>query len=111
PEQLEHYRVKVKIDGQESEVSLKEAREGYQREADYRKKTQELAKERSEIPVKVKAELQKEQERYQQNVRVLYQAVAQLADAELVQTDWNKLANEDPAEFVKRTHRKSQFEN
>jgi hypothetical protein len=111
PEQLEHYKVRVKIDGEESEVSLKEAREGYQREADYRKKTQELAKERAEIPKKVREEVEKKAQEYQQNVRVFQQALANLADQELTQTDWNKLANEDPAEFVKKMHRKTQFEN
>lgn len=111
PEQLEHFKIKVKVDGEESEVSLKEAREGYQRETDYRRKTQELAKERAEIPAKVRAEVEKKAQEYQHNVKVFYQALANLADAELVNTDWNKLANEDPAEFVKKTHRKTQFEN
>lgn len=111
PEQLDKYRFKVKIDGEESEVSLKEAQQGYQRESDYRRKTQELAKEKSEIPQRIKAEVEKKAQEYQQNIRIFQQALANLADQELVNTDWNKLANEDPAEFVKKMHRKTQFEN
>lgn len=111
PEQLAHYKVKVKIDGEEKEIPLEEARLGYMRQEDYSRKTQELAKQRDELPKKVKEEVQKHAQEYQQNVRMFYQAVATLADSELVNTDWNKLAVEDPAEFVKRTHRKTQFEN
>ncbi len=40
---------KVKVDGKEVEVTLKELRDGYQRQADYTKKTMELAKERREV--------------------------------------------------------------
>ena len=39
----------VKIDGEESEVSLEELRDGYQRQADYTRKTQELSAERDRL--------------------------------------------------------------
>tara|TARA_Y100000310_G_C20390337_1_gene672444 strand:- start:47 stop:715 length:669 start_codon:yes stop_codon:yes gene_type:complete len=39
----------VKVDGQEQQVSLDELRNGYQRQADYTRKTQELASERSRL--------------------------------------------------------------
>ena len=41
--------VKVTVDGSEVEVPLKEALSGYQRQADYTRKTQELAEERREV--------------------------------------------------------------
>lgn len=40
--------VKVKVDGEEISVPLNEALQGYQRQADYTKKTQELAAQRQE---------------------------------------------------------------
>ena len=40
--------VKVKVDGEEIVVPLNEALQGYQRQADYSRKTQELAQQRSE---------------------------------------------------------------
>ena len=40
--------VKVKVDGEEISVPLNEALQGYQRQADYTKKTQELATQRQE---------------------------------------------------------------
>ena len=39
----------VKVDGAEEQVSLDELRDGYQRQADYTRKTQELASERSRL--------------------------------------------------------------
>ena len=39
----------VKIDGEERQVTLSELRDGYQRQADYTRKTQELASERERL--------------------------------------------------------------
>ena len=39
----------VKIDGREERVSLNELQNGYQRQADYTRKTQELASERESM--------------------------------------------------------------
>ena len=39
----------VKIDGKHQEVSLEELRDGYQRQSDYTRKTQELASERKRL--------------------------------------------------------------
>lgn len=39
----------IKVDGEEVEVPLKEALAGYQRQADYTRKTQELSKQKQEI--------------------------------------------------------------
>ncbi len=43
------YRVPVKFDGEEQHVPLTEAIAGYQRQADYTRKTQELASQREEL--------------------------------------------------------------
>ena len=39
----------VKVDGGEQQVSLEELRDGYQRQSDYTRKTQELASERKRL--------------------------------------------------------------
>ena len=39
----------VKVDGEEREVSLDELRDGYQRQSDYNRKTQDLAAERKRL--------------------------------------------------------------
>lgn len=41
--------VKIQVDGQEVAVPLKEALSGYQRQADYTRKTQELAEQRKQV--------------------------------------------------------------
>ena len=39
----------VKVDGEEQQVSLSELQNGYQRQADYTRKTQEIAEERQRL--------------------------------------------------------------
>lgn len=48
-DQYGNYKIPVKVDGQEEFVPLAEAREGYQRQADYTRKTQELATQRNDL--------------------------------------------------------------
>jgi len=48
PTEVGEKYVKVKVDGEEISVPLNEALQGYQRQADYTKKTQELASQRQE---------------------------------------------------------------
>jgi hypothetical protein len=45
------YKVPVRVDGQEMFVPLAEAVQGYQRQADYTRKTQEVAQQRQELQV------------------------------------------------------------
>jgi len=109
PEQLAAYKVRIQVDGAEKEVTLEEARLGYMRQEDYTRKTQEISKQKAEIPEQVKAEVSKEREKYEHNVKIFHQAYMQLAGEELNNVDWNKLATEDPAEFVKKSHRAQQL--
>lgn len=48
-EEYSNYRVPVKLDGEELEVPLSEALAGYQRQADYTRKTQELAQQKEQF--------------------------------------------------------------
>jgi hypothetical protein len=48
-ENYSNHVVKVKLDGEELQVPLSEALAGYQRQADYTRKTQELAEQRSQM--------------------------------------------------------------
>ncbi len=48
-DEYQNHRVPIKIDGQESYVPLSEAISGYQRQADYTRKTQELAEQREQM--------------------------------------------------------------
>jgi len=48
-ENYANHVVKVKLDGEELQVPLSEALAGYQRQADYTRKTQELAEQRNQM--------------------------------------------------------------
>lgn len=48
-DEYKDYRIPVKLDGEELEVPLSEAIAGYQRQADYTRKTQELAEQRQAL--------------------------------------------------------------
>ena len=48
-DQFKDYRVPVKIDGEDVALTLAEVRAGYQRQADYTRKTQELAQQKAEV--------------------------------------------------------------
>jgi archaellum component FlaC len=48
-EEYSDYRVPVKLDGEELQVPLSEAIAGYQRQADYTRKTQELSQQRQQF--------------------------------------------------------------
>jgi len=48
-EEYSNYRVPIKLDGEDLEVPLSEALAGYQRQADYTRKTQELAQQREQF--------------------------------------------------------------
>lgn len=49
PTEYSNYRVPVKLNGEEQDVSFTEAIAGYQRQADYTQKTQELAEQRQAL--------------------------------------------------------------
>ena len=102
-EQEPHY--KVKVGGEETEVTLKELVKGYQRGADYTKKTMRLADERRGIE-RAKAALENERtavaldrqhyaERLEGQMPALKQQLAHFQGI-----DWNRLSAENPALFA-----------
>jgi len=58
---MEEEKIKVKVGGKEMEVDLEELKNGYMRQADYTRKTQELAEERKRLEEE-KRELQEARE-------------------------------------------------
>lgn len=89
----------VKINGAEKTVTLSELRDGYQMEADYRRKTSELAEQRKEFEAEREQstnELSKQFTEAEQLTGLLEQSL--LNDYNSV--DWNGLRQSDPAEFA-----------
>ena len=88
----------IKLDGEDMEITLDEALQGYQRQSDYTKKTQALANERKQVEAEKEA-LSRQREQYKQNVdRLIQEQQSQQPD----ETDWDKLYEEDPLQWMKQ---------
>lgn len=91
-------RYRVKVSGEEVEVSLDELLNGYSRTADYQKKTQSLAEQRKAVEaerVKIE-EAAKTRETYSQRLQVIEQLLQQQAQGE----DLSALKTEDPIAYA-----------
>ena len=101
----EQPRYTVKIDGQEQEVTLAELLKGYQRGADYTRKTMRLGDERRELRQarerveQEAATTQAERQRYTQELDVFIPYLRQQMQAQFAGIDWARLAAEDPVRF------------
>ena len=99
-EKLENSTYKVKVAGQELDVTLDELRNGYSRDADYRQKTEELSHQRKQF----QSESEKQRQDYSQKLNELNQklSTAQVdLNAEINSADLDKLYEEDPTEAAK----------
>lgn len=91
----------VKVDGEEIEVTRDELIRGYQREADYTRKTQKLAEQRKSVESELNA-VKGEREQYAQ---ILGQLQQKLSEMETAEPDWDALEREDPIEYARQwTH-------
>jgi len=93
-------RYSVKIDGEEFEVTLEELRSGYQRQADYTRKSQSLAEQRKAYEANINA-VQQERQQYAQVLGQM--ANAQNAELQKYQEiDWRQLKEDDPMEYMEK---------
>lgn len=91
----------VKVDGKELEVDKEELVRGYQREADYTRKTQKLAEERRQV----ESELQQVRAEREQYANVLTQLQQKVQEFEPQEPDWDQLEATDPVEYARQwTH-------
>jgi len=99
PEEPPKYRVKVR--GEEREVTLDELQRGYSRTEDYKAKTAEAAELKRSAETERQA-IQAERQRYADNLNhILTQArVMDPVLAEAQKIDWTQLAKDDPAGYV-----------
>ena len=87
----------IKVDGEETEVTLEELQNGYSRQRDYTRKTQELAQQRKAIEAQQKEVSQKD-EIYSQ---LLPKMEATLKGELENEPDWNALYEADPIAYVR----------
>jgi len=87
----------VKVDGQDIEVTQEELINGYSRQQDYTRKTQELSQQRKTIEQQ-QAELAQRDAIYSQ---LLPKMEAQLKGELANEPDWSKLYEDDPVGYVR----------
>lgn len=93
----EDLSLKVKVDGEEVEVTLAELRNGYSRTADYTRKATALAEQRRSFEAEAEA-IRAERAQYAQMLPILQQQIQQQNAAE---PDWDNLYDEDPIEAAR----------
>lgn len=112
-DEVKEVKLKVPIKSgdtqEEIETTLDELRLGYMRTADYQRKTQEVAAQKNEIQQQFNQALQSEQAKYLQALQAQEAFLMQIVAPEMKGIDWNKLSAEDPAEFVRMSHRANQL--
>ena len=97
----EDLKYTIKVDGEELEVGIEELKNGYQRQADYTRKSQALAEQRKETEQIQSERMRLEQERqmYANGLQMLQeQQAAKLKPFESV--DWESLKSEDPYQYM-----------
>ena len=90
-------RYNVKVNGEEIEVTLDELLNGYSRQSDYTRKSQELAERRKSIEA-LEQEITAEREQYAELLPRMREQLQQQLQAE---PDWDKLYEQNPVEAVK----------
>ncbi|WP_373089279.1 hypothetical protein [Zhongshania sp.] len=98
-ELLDTLKVNVTIDGEAQTVTLREAQAGYQKDADYRRKTSELAQQRREFETKAQQASQEVEYQHQVAANVLMQAEKQLL-GELSAHSLQELRETDPSAWA-----------
>ena len=97
----EDLKYTIKVDGEELEVGIEELKNGYQRQADYTRKSQALAEQRKETE-KIQSErqqLEQERQMYANGLQMLQeQQTAKLQDFDKV--EWETLKQEDPYAYM-----------
>jgi len=98
-------------DGQDvtEKLPIKALREGYMRQADYQRKTAEVARQREQAQELVRQGVATERAQYQQQLQTLQAAVLETAAAELKDVNWTDLATNNPFEYVRLQNRQNQI--
>ncbi len=95
---------KVKVAGQEFEVTLDELRNGYSRDADYRRKTEELSNDRKNFH----SQSEKQRQDYSQKLKEVNELMSiaqEQLNTEISSADLEALYDEDPAQAARIEHR------
>lgn len=96
---LDSVKQKVKINGEEMEVSLSDLTAGYQMESDYRRKTTELSEQRKTFEQEKEQTINEVQSKFQEAEAITATLESQLME-EFNAINWNQLEMEDREEWL-----------
>lgn len=89
----------------EDEITLEELRNQRMMHSDYMARRKEIDTERASFETKTREKVEHERSAYLSTLQTLQQSIVQAASPELANVDWNKLAQENPAEYVRLSNR------
>lgn len=110
----ELFKITVKNESgedEEKDITLDELAKGYMLQADYTRKTQEVAREKGELAQKFHQDLTKVQQSALDQIGQLRELVLRQAAPELASVDWVSLSVSDPAEAVRLQIKQQQLNN
>ena len=106
------FEVEIMTEGGQKVVeklSLNELKAQRMMQADYQRKTQEVAKERSQAQEAARQQVAQVQGQYLQNLQTLQTAIQQMAVPEMRNVDLSRMAQEDPTGYVQLSARLQQY--
>jgi len=86
----------------EVEADVEELKKGYMLEKSYRQKTAQLAREREAAQAKVQEQIAPKMRELEEQLGMAEAVLHNVLAPEMNNTDWAKLADEDPAEWARR---------
>lgn len=95
--------VTVKIDGKDVEVKLSELKNGYQRQADYTRKTMEVSEQRKAAEAEA-AKARQERQAYGANLAQIEAQLRGVLQEQQESVKWDELLTSDPMEYLKQRH-------
>jgi len=114
-DRLEAIALEITVKGEDGKdvvekPTVKELRDGYMRQKDYSRKTAEVARQREEVPEKIRQGIESERAAYQQNLQNLQAALIETVAPELKDVNWSQLAVTDPFEYVRLDNRAKEIQ-
>ena len=113
-DQLEAIQLEVEVSGEDGKVvekpTIKELKLGYMRQKDYQTKTAEVARQRNDVGEKIRQGIESERQSYAQTLQQLQSVLIETVAPELKTVNWNDLAANNPAEYVRMRNRAEQIQ-
>ncbi len=113
-DELEAIELEVVTKGEDGKdvaekLSVKALRDGYMKDADYRRKTADLARQREQLTAETRKGVEAERMQYLTELQKMHDLVVQTAAPELNGVNWSDLSRTDPFKYVELDNRKKEI--